>query len=432
MKIAIAGYGIEGEENYRYWSADPANELTIIDEAEVPLRPIPAGAKTVLGPDAFEHLEGYDLVVRTAGLSPHRIKTDGKVWSATNEFFSRCPAPIIGVTGSKGKGTTASFIASILEAAHKKVWLVGNIGTPSLSILSRISPEDIVVYELSSFQLWDLERSPHVAVALFVEPEHLNVHLNMNDYVAAKTRITQFQNENDVFVYLASNQYTAGMARATRAQKKPFPSHDGAHIKDGVFCYGDIELCSTRALQLKGMHNYQNAVAAIEAAWVYTQDVDAIKGGLAAFRGLPHRLQYVATVNDVEYYDDSIATTPSSAIAALRAFPDTKKVIILGGSSKGSDYSELAGELARHDVQAILIGDEASTIARACEAKDFHRFEVITNATAEAFTKRAAEFAQPGSVVLLSPAAASFGLFKDYAERGEQFAAAVKALGQGE
>ena len=193
MNIAIAGYGIEGKANYDYWVKDPANHLTIIDERdEASIEDLPVDAATITGEAAFEKLQGFDLVIRTAGLAPHKIKTDGKVWSATNEFFAKCPAQIIGVTGSKGKGTTSSFIASILEAAGKKVWLVGNIGTPSLTILDHIQPTDVVVYELSSFQLWDLERSPHVGVVLFIETEHLDVHLNMNDYVQAKIRLLRY------------------------------------------------------------------------------------------------------------------------------------------------------------------------------------------------------------------------------------------------
>src|SRR5688572_20905745 len=132
MKIAIAGYGLEGEANYAYFSKDPANEITIADQKDVPDRPLPEGVPTILAPDAFEKLQGFDMVVRTAGVAPYKIKTDGKIWSGTNEFFEKCPARIIGVTGSKGKGTTASLIASILEKAGRKVWLVGNIGLSSL------------------------------------------------------------------------------------------------------------------------------------------------------------------------------------------------------------------------------------------------------------------------------------------------------------
>jgi UDP-N-acetylmuramoylalanine--D-glutamate ligase len=152
VKIAIAGYGSEGESNYKYFARDKSNQIVIFDEKQ-PERLIPDGVDSVIGAGVFEKLDDYDLVIRTAGLSPHKIKTSGKTWSATNEFFEKCPSIIFGVTGSKGKGTTASFIASMLEAAGRKVWLIGNIGKPALDILEEIQPEDVVVYELSSFQL---------------------------------------------------------------------------------------------------------------------------------------------------------------------------------------------------------------------------------------------------------------------------------------
>ncbi len=429
MNIAIAGFGVEGQENYAYWSQDSGNTITIVDENLDPST-LPAGLKSLTGAGVFEQLQGFDLVVRTPSLSPHRIKTNGKVWSATNEFFEKCPAPIIGVTGSKGKGTTSSLIASILETSGKKVWLVGNIGTPALSVLPQVQPEDIVVYELSSFQLWDLEKDPHVAVVLFIEQEHLDVHQSMEEYVQAKARIAWRQTENDVLVYNAENTYAQQIADGSVAQKIAFPHQSTAHIKDNAFYYGDQQICSTDELRVKGAHNHSNALAAIDAAWQYTQDFEAIAEGLRRFGGLPHRLAYVATVNGIEYYDDSIATTPAAAIAALRAFEGRKKVIILGGSSKGSDFSALAEELTKHEVRALLIGDEAKTIAKACEQAGFTHYEYVTEpktgeTITEAYMQRVVELAEEGSVVLLSPAAASFGLFKNYADRGEQFIAAV-------
>lgn len=429
MKIAIAGYGVEGEENYRYWSADPANEVTIVDERATDETVFPEGATTRVGPDVFSHLEGFDMVIRTAGLAPHKISTDGKVWSATNEFFAQCPAQIIGVTGSKGKGTTASLIASILKAAGKKVWLVGNIGTPALTVLSEVQPDDIVVYELSSFQLWDIEASPSTAVVLFIEQEHLDVHRDMDEYVDAKSRIMRYQTSHDLLIFNKANRYSSRIADTSLAQRIAYPSEEAAHIRSDTFYYGEQALCSVDVLNIKGAHNIDNAMAAIDAVWRYTQDASIIEAGLGSFKGLPHRLAYVATVRGVDYYDDSIATTPTSAIAALRAFADAPKIIILGGSYKGSDFTELAEELTRHDVKALLIGDEADTIAKACEAAGFHAYEhVEQSGGAEAFTKRAAELAQPGGVVLLSPSAASFGMFKNYADRGDQFIAAVQSL----
>ena len=427
MKIAIVGYGVEGQESFRYWSKVPENEVIIIDENGSGMA-LPEGVASIVNPDAFKKLHNFDLVIRSAGVAPRKIVTNGKVWSATNEFFEKCPAPIIGVTGSKGKGTTCSLIASILEEAGKKVWLVGNIGISALSVLDQIKPDDIVVYELSSFQLWDLERSPQVAVVLFIEREHLDVHANMEEYVEAKAQITRHQIPADILIYNAENQYSTHIAKSSVAQKIAYPSDESAHVVNGWFYYAQQQLVSVDTLSIPGAHNIDNALAAIDAIWPFTQDVNAIEGGLSDFVGLPHRLAYVANVNNVEYYDDSIATTPTSAIAALRAFADKPKVIILGGSSKGSDFGELATELTQHDVAVILIGEEAVRIAEALQAVGFTKYESIDNATAESFTRRAAELALPGSVVLLSPATASFGLFKNYADRGEQFIAAVNNL----
>ena len=441
MKIAIAGYGVEGEENYRYWlkhiehAQRDGDTITIVDERTEPSRPLPTGVDVLLGEGVFGNLDDFDLVVRTAGLAPYNIQTKGTIWSATNEFFLHCPAPIIGVTGSKGKGTTSSLITAMLKAAGKNVWLVGNIGVPALGVLDDIDKDDIVVYELSSFQLWDLQRSPQTAVVLMIEQEHLDVHRDMDDYVAAKSHITTHQQPDDTLIYNARNQFASHIASLSSAQKIAFPTEATAHIRDGFFYYGTQQLCSVDTLRLVGEHNQMNAIAAINAVWQYSQEPRAIAEGLSSFHGLAHRLSYVATIDGVAYYDDSIATTPSSAIAALRAFRQQPRVIILGGSYKGSDFSELANELARStDVQAIIIGDEATRIAQACDRAGFHNYQQLDTDTLQAkqvselVVARAAEIAKPGSVVLLSPATASFGLFHNYVERGEQFIAAVLGL----
>jgi len=426
MKIAIAGYGIEGESNYRYYSADPNNQITIVDERE-PKASVPSGAKLIAHAGVFDDMNGYDLVVRTASLPPRRIKTDGKIWSATNEFFDKCPATIIGVTGSKGKGTTASLIASILWKAGKKVWLIGNIGSPALDVLTDVKPDDIVVYELSSFQLWDIKKSPHIAVVLFIEQEHLDVHTDMEEYVGAKANIARYQTIGDYIVFNKDNQYSTSIANSSKAIKVGYVSDDSAHVCDENFYYNEQKICSVNALQLAGIHNIDNACAAIDAVWPIVNDISVIEQGLAAFEGLPHRLQFVREVDDVRYYDDSIATTPSSAIAALRTF-NGPKVIILGGSSKGSDYSELGRELSRQDVKALLIGDEAAVIAEACEVAGFTDYKVINFTNMDELVASAKLLSNSGGVVLLSPASASFGLFKDYADRGNQFDQAVGRL----
>lgn len=417
---------MEGESNYRYWAADPNNIVTIADQNQ-PKSTVPAGVNTIIGEDAFEKLQDYDLVIRTAGLAPRKIQTNGKIWSSTNEFFSKCPAQIIGVTGSKGKGTTASLIASILLRAGKKVWLLGNIGNPALDILKQVQSDDIVVYELSSFQLWDLEKSPHIAVVLLIEQEHLDVHTDMSEYVDAKVNITKFQTAGDILVYNQTNEYSSSVAKNSVAHLVGYPDPRAAHVEGDFFYYGEQKICSVSTLQLVGKYHYDNACAAIDAVWEIVNNTEVIERGLSDFKGLPHRLQFVREVDGVKYYDDSIATTPSSAIADLRTF-EGSKVIILGGSYKGSDFTDLAIELTKHDVAAILIGYEAANIAEACKLVGFSNYEIINNPTMSGIVSRAQELSKPGGVVLLSPATASFGLFKNYADRGDQFIAAAQAL----
>lgn len=432
MKIAIAGFGIEGEANYNYWSKDPNSEIVIVDEKSVPDRPLPASVKTLLGEGAFSELGDFDLVIRTASLSPKKIKTSGKIWSSTNEFLEKCPAKIIGVTATKGKGTISSLITSVLEAAGKKVWLVGNIGKAPLEVLDQIQPSDMVVFEMSSFQLWDVERSPSVAVIGTIEPDHLNIHENMDEYTAAKANIRKFQKDGDVCVYHPNNQFSAKLAGSSdRGLKIRYGVNDdgGVFVENGVFRNREKEICGLDALQLIGEHNVENACAAITVTNVLGVENRAIEQGLRNFKGLPHRLEFVGEIKGVKYYDDSISTSPGSTIAALRSFPHQHKILILGGSSKGSDFSDLASELTKHDVNTILIGDESNKLAKALDLAGFADYEKLEgDISMEQVITRASEIAQAGSVVLLSPAAASFGLFKDYADRGDQFKAAVNAL----
>lgn len=425
MKIAIAGYGLEGTSNYNYFKT--RGELTIVDEREH-VDNLPAGVPTLLGPGAFDKLADFDLVVRTAGLNPHKIITNGTIWSATREFFEQCETPIIGVTGSKGKGTTASLIASILRAGGKTVELVGNIGVPALDALNAANRADVVVYEMSSFQLWDLEQSPNVAVVLMIEPDHLDVHADMADYVQAKANIARWQTDQDILVVHATNEYSQQIAAQSAARQVPYQSDATAHVQADAFWYGDTRLCDVSALALPGRHNLDNACAAIDAAWSWVQNGDRIAEGLAAFTGLPHRLKFVRDVNGVGYYDDSIATTPGSAIAAIFAFPQPK-VLILGGSSKGADFAELAQIASDQDVrQVITIGDEAMTIATALEDKGVAVKNLGNEVVMADVVAEASAAAEPGDVVILSPACASFGMFKNYADRGEQFIASVNAL----
>ncbi len=428
MKVAIAGYAIEGKANYDYFAAQ-GHDITILDERDT-LDDAPKNVPTRLGLGAFKNLDDFDMVVRTASMNPAKLVSAKKVWSSTNEFLEKCPAPIIGITGTKGKGTTSSLIASILRAASRTVHLVGNIGVPPLEILSKIKQDDIVVFEMSSFQLWDVKKSPHIAVVLMIEPDHLDIHASFDEYVNAKQNIASHQTEADSTIFNSKNMYAGMIAFGSPGRKIPVQSQEAAHVKDGYFWYSDKKLCSVDTLKLPGVHNQDNACAAIAAVWEYAQDAHLIERGLAAFDGLPHRLKYVRRVKGVAYYDDSIATTVGSAIAAIAAFPQPK-ILILGGSSKGVvDFSELAKKSAEGEVKcALLIGEQASVIEKSFAKFDWLRTESFDSSfTMKDIVRRASELSEVGDVVILSPACASFGMFKNYADRGDQFVAAVNAL----
>jgi UDP-N-acetylmuramoylalanine--D-glutamate ligase len=274
-----------------------------------------------------------------------------------------------------------------------------------------------------------MENSPHTAVVLMIEPDHLDIHASFDEYIAAKQNIVRFQTETDVVVFASNNIYSGIIASGSKAKKIAVQSEFTVRVSEGYFWHEDQKLCSVDALKLPGVHNQDNACAAIAATWEYTQDGDVIEQGLADFTGLPHRLKLVRSVNEVSYYDDSIATTLGSAIAAVRAFPQPK-ILILGGSSKGVvDFDELASEASKGGVKkALLIGDQASAIENSFTKYSVPIENLGSDATMDSIVRQASELAESGDVVILSPACASFGMFKNYADRGDQFVAAVNSL----
>lgn len=430
MKIAIAGYGMEGKSNYEYFKVH--GDVTIVDERER-LEGVPDGVPTILGPDAFEKLQGFDLVVRTAGLAPRKIKTDGKIWSATNEFFAKCTVPIIGVTGTKGKGTTSSMITSILRASGHKTLLVGNIGQPALEVLDEANQADVVVYELSSFQLWDLEKSPNIAVVLPIEPDHLDVHDNFEEYVAAKANIRKYQKEGDICFYHPTNEFARKIAESnplpnTRRYNDP-GDPDSIWVDGDWFMQDGCQVLPTSVVQLPGKYNLENACAAISVGLEFTWNWEEIGRGLRDFEGLPHRLKFVREVDGVKFYDDSLATTPGSVVAAIAAF-EQPKVLILGGSSKGvPDFSPIAQAAKDGNVKAaILIGAEADRLEATLKDKGMTLVNLGSKVMMKEIVSAAQAQANAGDVVILSPACASFGMFENYKDRGDQFVAAVERL----
>lgn len=429
MKVAIAGYGVEGSANLVYWQ-NLGGEVEVFDE-KAPALAVPAGVPLHVSEDAFQNLEGFDLVVRTAGLSPNKIRTNGKVWSATNEFFEKCPADIIGVTGTKGKGTTCSLIAETLRAAGKKVHLLGNIGVPSLEVLPNIQKDDIVVFELSSFQLWDLKKSPHTAVVLMIEPDHQDVHESMDDYIEAKGNIARFQYPEDTVIYHPANVYARRIADLSLAHQVPFGGGGAVvSLQDGGIYIKSTKLCDVREVGLVGPHNLENICAALTAALQYTDDVEAMRSSVLSFKGLPHRLEPLGDIGGVRYFDDSFSSAPGAVVAAMRSF-DEPKILIIGGFDRGLSYHALADAIAlqKNIKKILLIGQTGAIIAQELERVNAQiKYEVLTDVNMSQIVTKAADAAEAGDVVLLSPGCASFDMFKDFKDRGEQFKLAVREL----
>ena len=444
MKIALIGFGLEAKSAYDYFkSIDQNNTFEIYDENPKSKIELPNGVKFFGDFHDFSKIQA-DLIVRTPAVNPSRLPKNAKITSVTNLFFEKCPAPIIGVTGSKGKGTVSSFIAEILRAAGLRVYLVGNIGLPALNELSKIQKDDAVIYELSSFQLWDAQKSPHIAILNNLEVDHLDVHNGFEDYVAAKMNIAKNQTENDFFIFNAENpivlKNVENLKGQLKAELQPFQDYNLAHIQEDHFLWGDEVLFETDILKIPGEHNQKNACAAMIATFDFLREkgfeieeiFDFWREGLSKFTGLPHRLKFVREFEGVRFYDDSIATTPGSAIAALNSF-EKPKILILGGSNKGADLSELIEKIAKMPEQelrkVILMGAESEKLSQKLISSGFERFiNLGVKTNMQEVVKTAFENAKSGDVVILSPAHASFDMFKSYIDRGEQFVENVNLL----
>ena len=449
MKIGIVGWGVEGQSAYHYFG--PEHDYLIVNEEprgdfppesdKVKIQFIsqartPGLTGNVKDLSYLNGLEACDKIIYSPtaykNLKEH-FGDDPGVWGkATTErhiFFETVKTRnLIGVTGSKGKGTTSTLVAKLLEAQGKKVYLGGNIGRGFLDFVREVSPDDWVVLELSNFQLQDFPYSPHIAVCLMVTKEHLDYHPNMDEYVEAKTGMFRHQKSDDIAVYFAKNEYSKKIADYSPGKKIPYCEAPGAFVRDdGMIAIGQTEVIDKKEVKLLGEHNLQNICAALTAVFEAVGSVDKAAAVLSSFSGLEHRLELVRELESIKYYDDSFATTPEAAVVALKAF-DGPKVVILGGSDKGLAFEPLADEVVKSNVrQVIAIGITAEKIADLLKSRGFTN--IITGLrTMPEIVAAARKAAQPGNVVLLSTGCASFGLFKDYKERGNQFKAAVREL----
>jgi UDP-N-acetylmuramoylalanine--D-glutamate ligase len=431
MNIAVVGFATEGQVSAEYFTRQ-GHEVTVCDQNDG--LDVPTGYKKQLGEGYLDNLDAFDLIVRTAGMHPHLILEKNpsaapKMTTAVNEFLAHCPTRnVIGITGTKGKGTTSTLTAKMLEAGGRTVWLGGNIGRSPLEFIGEIQPDDWVVLELSSFQLIDVQYSPHIAVCLMIVPEHLNWHADMAEYVDAKSRLFMQQSSDDAAIYYADNETSRAIAGHGAGKKIPFFAEPGAWINGNMLTIDGESICATDEIRLLGVHNQQNVCAALTAAWrAGVCDLDALRSAITSFAGLEHRLEFVREIDGVRYYDDSFGTTPETAIVALQAFKEPK-VIILGGSDKGASYEDLARSVQHGNVrEALLIGDQAERIREALEKAGFHDY-IDGGTTMAEIIAGARAAAKPGDVVLLSTGCASFGLFKDYKDRGNQFKIAVQNL----
>lgn len=434
MKIALLGFDNEGRSSYEYFKAQ-GHELTICDQNEG--IEYPEGAATVLGQSYLDDLDRFDVIVRTAGLPIDKIYqanpelSPDKVTSQVNEFFKVCPTKqIIGITGTKGKGTTSTLLTEILKAAGLDVYLGGNIGLPVLRLLADLTEQSWVVLELSSYQLSDLKKSPAMAVCLMVEPEHIDWHGSVAEYVAAKTRLFQFQAETDMAIYYSKNITSQQIAAASAGTKLPYMESPGAEVIDGQVVIDGQKICGVYELKLPGEHNWQNVCAAVTAAWQITQNVEAMRKVLTTFSGLPYRIELRGEVNGISYYNDSFATGGGASAAAIRSIPEMK-VMIIGGFDRYLDLSPFAKVIKDEEAgirKVLLIGESAGRMAEFLQTGGFDNFTITTASSMPEIVAAANELAQPGDAVVLSPGFASFDMFKNFEDRGEQFNKAVEAL----
>lgn len=432
------------------WLAEQGADVTVTDlRSADELRPSLEALRDypirfVLGEHRREDFERAEIVVRNPAVpreSPWLAlarAAGARIEMEMTLFFRACPAPIIGVTGTKGKTTTATLCATILRQWREDTVLAGNLGRSALEALATIRPDTPVVLELSSWQLEGLDEhgmSPHIAVLTTISPDHLDRYPSFEAYIDAKRAIARHQRASDWFVVNRDDPVAWSCRTAGRGQVVPFGHDDGT--SDGAFWAGDRllwrwrgvehELLRRDELPLPGDHAVLNALAAAAAALLRGATLGHAARGLRSATPVPHRLELVATIDGVDYVNDTAATAPAAVLAAVRTFGHRPIVLIGGGAAKGVDLSELARVVAQ-TVRAVVLLDGTATPAyqaalTAAGARVCGPFRSMEDAV-----RCAAELAEPGGVVLLSPGCASFGLFRDEFHRGEAFRLAVRQL----
>lgn len=448
-KIAILGLGREGLDLLKFFNKMKikpiglnADEVLSTDQRYRDINRLTS--QVYSGKDYLDHLDQIDLVFRSPGVpldlpAIKKAKKRGVQFSSlTQLFFDTCPAKIIGITGTKGKSTTTSLIYHLLKGRNKgKVYFGGNIGHPPLMLLGKLTKKDLVVFELSSFQLEDLTKSPHIAVMLMVVPEHLDRHKTYRKYLGAKLNLVRYQTKQDFAVINIGDRISDTVIKNTKAKlvkyslKKILPR--GVYIADSNIIYRDFStgrrqiVMPVEEISLSGQHNLINVLAAITVALLAGVSVTKIRPRIKSFIALEHRLEPVGHAGQVEFINDSMATTPIATMAALQTINGNIS-LILGGASKKENFTDLIKYLSRCSLAGIvLIGQTSEQLYKKIKSAKIDSPVIIAKDFSTA-VHLAYDFVKPGGTVILSPACASFGWFKDAYDRGNQFKTIVKNL----
>ena len=447
-KVAVIGLGVSNAPLIDYLHKYKS-EVTVFDSREIDDidksimdKVTEHGMKFSLGKDYLTKLKGFDMVFRSPSCLPNRqelIEEEKRGAIITTEVemcMKLTPAKVIGITGSDGKTTTTTLIAEILKAKGYNVFLGGNIGTPLFTKVEEMRPNDIVVLELSSFQLMGMNISPSIAVVTNVTPNHLDYHTDLDEYIDAKKSILKYQNEDDILILNYENEVTREFAKEAKGKVIFFSDKqrldDGFIVDEGTikFCENKLRkhILNVKDMKLIGKHNYQNACAALAATHTLVDENTARKV-ICNFTGVHHRLEFVKrSSKGVKWYNDSASTSPARTISGIKAF-DEKVILIAGGYDKNLDYTPIAKPIIDGVSKLILMGATKNKIFNAVKSelkrqnKDLDIYEAFS---LEEAIDIANEIATRGDTVLFSPASASFDMFKNAYERGDKFKAIVE------
>ena len=448
-KVAIIGLGVSNIPLLDYLYNLEAS-ITIFDKKEENLMQLDVkekikkyNIKTFTGESYLKNLHGFDIIFRSPSCRPDlpEIKKElerGAILTSEIELvLDLCPGTVIGVTGSDGKTTTTSLIYEIVKQARINCYLGGNIGIPLFTKIKEMTPKDIVVLELSSFQLMNMKVSPQISVVTNVTPNHLDIHKSYEEYIEAKENIFKFQNEHGTVVLNYDNEITRKMKEKVKGKVVFFSSkekiEDGYIIDENVIkqCKDGLRrhIIKTKDLHLRGIHNYENICAAL-AATESLVDIEIAIKAIQNFNGVEHRLEFVRDIRGVKWYNDSIGTSPTRTIAGLKSFEE-KIVLIAGGYDKHLDYEPLAKPILDNAVALILVGQTSEKIYN-CVQKEMKEenkeISIYKCKSLEECVETANRVAKKGQIVLLSPASAAFDMFKNFAERGKLFKELVQKL----